>query len=67
MNPLIAGIAVIARERRNLDSRLQIELVRDFGENGVYSRNATDCTPETSKRLRQRMFLHITRSSRRTM
>jgi len=32
-----------------------------------YSRNATDCTPETSKRLRQRMFLHITMSSLRTM
>ncbi len=29
--------------------------------------NATDCTPDTSKRLRQRRFLHITMSSRRTM
>src|SRR5579875_98074 len=31
------------------------------------SRKATDCTPETSKRLRQRGFLQATRSSRRTM
>src|SRR6516164_3067385 len=32
-----------------------------------YSRNATDCTPVTSKRLRQRRFLHATRSSCLTM
>src|SRR5215467_8145287 len=30
-------------------------------------RNATDCTPATSKRLRQRMFLHATISSFLTM
>lgn len=32
-----------------------------------YSVNTTDCTPETSKRLRQRGFLHTTRSSLRSM
>src|SRR5258708_4902812 len=32
-----------------------------------YSTKATDCTPATSKRLRQRMFLHITMSSRGTI
>lgn len=37
------------------------------GGKAHHSRNATDCTPATSNRLRQRMFLHITMSSRRTM
>ena len=32
-----------------------------------YSRKATLCTPAISKRLRQRMFLHMSRSSLRTM
>jgi len=32
-----------------------------------YSRNATDCTPATSKRLRQRRFLQATMSSLRTI
>jgi hypothetical protein len=60
------------RNRRNLDSRLRISFP-DFGDSGVfgdsgdYSKNATDCTLETSKRLRQRRFLHMTTSSRRTM
>jgi hypothetical protein len=29
--------------------------------------NTTDCTPEISKRLRQRMFLQAIKSSRRIM
>ena len=32
-----------------------------------YSVNTTDCTPEISKRLRQRTFLQAIRSSLRSM
>jgi hypothetical protein len=32
-----------------------------------YSKNATLCTPAISKRFLQRMFLHMSKSSLRTM
>ena len=46
-----------------LQQRLSNELVHWLAE----SRKATDCTPATSKRLRHRIFLQATMSSRRTM
>lgn len=46
-----------------IDCRLSLGNSSSF----FYSINATDCTPVTSKRLRQRTFLQPIRSSRRTM
>jgi len=57
-------------DMRGVLGRKPVGILADAVDEFVFhfqSRNATDCTPAISKRLRQRMFLHASMSSRRTM